>query len=166
MQAKRLPHNGTIGIFCPSHVADMKRYAPIAAALERYGFRVKFGENIEKDTFGYAASATERATDLNTLISDDSVHMIMFGGGIGAVDILPLIDYENISRHPKLLSSYSDGTSILNAINSQVGLVTYYGICATDFADLRHYDYLQFCSHFVEGYSAVQFIIDSKWKTL
>jgi muramoyltetrapeptide carboxypeptidase len=54
----------------------------------------------------------------------------------------------------------------LNAIHAQTGLITYYGIGASDFSDLRHYDYTQFYSHFVEGHSAEQFISDSKWRTL
>lgn len=166
MQANRLPYNGTIGIFCPSHVADMERYALSIATMKRLGFNVKFGANIQKDTYGYAASAEERAADLNALITDDSVQMILFSGGNSAVEVLPLIDYENIRRYPKLFSSYSDGTSILNAVNSQTGLVTYYGMGASDFSDLRQYDYIQFCSHFVEGYEAVQFASDSEWRTL
>ena len=166
MYAKRLQRNDTIGIFCPSHVADMERYALVAAAIERLGFNVKFGANIQKDTYGYAASAEERASDLNTLVADESVQMILFSGGNSAVEILPLIDYDNIRRNPKLFSSYSDATPILNAIYAQTGLVTYYGIGASEFSDLRHYDYTQFCSHFVEGYSAEQFVSDSKWITL
>ena len=35
MQASRIMYNGTIGMFCPSHVADMARYAPIIASIER-----------------------------------------------------------------------------------------------------------------------------------
>jgi muramoyltetrapeptide carboxypeptidase len=166
MKAKRIPHNGTIGIFCPSHVANMERYAPTIAAIERLGFNVKLGANILKDTYGYAASAEERAADLNALVADDSVQMVLFSGGESAAEILPLIDYENICRNPKLFSNYSDGTPILNAIYAQTGLVTYYGIGTSEFSDLRHYDYMQFCSHFVEGYSAERFVNDSKWKTL
>ena len=166
MQANKMPRNGTIGMFCPSHVANMERYAPIIATLERIGFSVKLGANFQKDTYGYAASAEERAEDFNSLIADDAVHMILFSGGESAVEVLPHIDYENVRRYPKLFSSYSDGTSILNAIYAQTGLVTYYGAGAGEFFDLRHYDYLQFCSHFVEGNEVVNFISDSKWITL
>lgn len=166
MRAKRLPKNGTIGIFCPSHVADMERYTPIVDTIERLGFNVKLGANIQKDTYGYAAGAEERAADLNALVADDSVQMILFSGGESAVEILPLIDYENIRRNPKLFSSYSDGTSILNAIHAQTGLITYYGFGAGQFLDLRYYDYMQFYSHFVEGNSAEKFIGDNKWRTL
>ena len=57
MQPKRIPQNGTIGIFCPSHVADMGRYTPIIEAAERLGFKIKLGDNFTKATYGYAASA-------------------------------------------------------------------------------------------------------------
>jgi muramoyltetrapeptide carboxypeptidase len=144
----------------------MEQYNPIISAIRQLGYSVKLGENFTRDTYGYAASAEECAEDVNALVADDAVQMILFGGGEGAVETLPLIDYENIRRHPKLFSSYSDGTSILNAIYAQTGLVTYYGAGAGVFSDLRHYDYTQFCSHFVEGYSVEQFSSDSEWKTL
>jgi muramoyltetrapeptide carboxypeptidase len=166
MTAKRIPKDGTIGLFCPSHVADMERYDRVVAAMKRLGFRVRLGANVQKDTYGYAASAEERAADLNALVTDGDVGLILFNGGDSAVEILPLIDYENIRRHPKLFASYSDGTSIVNAIYAQTGLVTYYGANAGIFDDLRHYDYMQFCAHFVEGYEAREFVKDSVWRTL
>jgi len=166
MLAKRMLRDGTIGIFCPSHVAVLDRYGPIFSTIKRLGYNVKIGVNFYNDTYGYAASAEERAADLNTLVADESVHMILFSGGETAVEVLPFIDFDNIRRNPKLFSSYSDGTSILNAIYTQTGLVTYYGAGAGEFSDLRYYDYLQFCSHFVEGFESTHFISDSKWKTL
>ena len=114
-------------MFCPSHVASMECYARYISVLERLGYSVKLGSNFTKDTYGYAASAQERADDLNELVAADEVQMILFSGGESAVEVLPYIDYENIRKHPKLFSSYSDGTSILNAIYAQTGLITYYG---------------------------------------
>lgn len=166
MRADRLSKDGTIGIISPSHVADIERYERIIKTIERIGFRVKLGANIYKDTYGYVASAEERAEDLNTMVADDNVQMVLFGGGESAVEILPLIDYNNISRHPKLFSSYSDGTSILNAIYAQTGLVTYYGAGTGEFSDLRYYDHMQFCSHLVKGHEIKQFVSDSDWKTI
>jgi muramoyltetrapeptide carboxypeptidase len=103
---------------------------------------------------------------LNALVADGEVKMILFSGGDGASEILPLIDYESIRRHPKLFSSYSDATSILLAVHAQTGLVTYYGMGVNNFNDLRHYDYTQFVSHFVEGHEAKEFEKDSVWRTL
>lgn len=166
MRAKRLSKDGTIGIFCPSHVADMVRYKRNIDTIERLGFKVKLGANVYKDTYGYAASAEERASDLNEIVSDENVQLVLFSGGESAVEILPYIDFDNIARHPKLYSSYSDGTSILNAIYAQTGLITHYGYGLGQFEDLRHYDYLQFCSHFVEGHKAEYFMSDGEWKTI
>jgi len=166
MLTNRMPVNGTIGIFCPSHVADPQRYAVQIAGIERMGFNVKLGENFYKDTWGYAASAQERADDFNALIADKDVDAVLFNGGNSAAEILPYIDYENIRRNPKRIGSYSDGTPILNAIHAQTGLVVYYGTAPGSFADLRHYDYEQFCAHFVEGYTAETFAPNSEWITL
>ena len=166
MQAKRLPLDGTIGVFCPSHVAIPERYATQVAGIERMGFKVKLSENFYKDTWGYAACAQERANDFNALIADDSIDAILFNGGNGAAEILPFIDYDNIRRNPKRIGSYSDGTSILNAIQAQTGLIVYYGTAPGSFDDLRHYDYTQFCAHFVEGYGAKSFEHNSEWETL
>ena len=166
MQAKRLPDGGAIGIICPSKVADAQKYAPSIAAMQRLGYRVKLGANIHKDTYGYTASAKERADDLNAMVADPDVSLILFGGGDGAAEILPHIDYDAIRRSPKLFSSYSDGTSILNAIHAQTGLVTYYGFGAGEFADLRYFDYLHFRAHFAAGGAADSFAKGCEWRTL
>jgi muramoyltetrapeptide carboxypeptidase len=166
MLADRLIKGGCIGIVSPCHVGNRQVYERVSAVLNRLGFSVKHGKNMFKDTYGYAASTQERVEDFNDMIADDEVQMILFSGGEGSVELLPYIDYKNISAHPKLVSSYSDGTPILNAIYAQTGLITYYGADAGEFVDLRQYDYAQFCEHFVSGYEARQFVSDSDWKVL
>ncbi|MCL2407257.1 MAG: LD-carboxypeptidase [Defluviitaleaceae bacterium] len=166
MLAKRLSENGTIGIFSPCHVANPERYASQIAGIEQMGFKVKLGDNFYKDTWGYAASAEERADDFNKLVADKSIGAILFNGGNGAAEILPYIDYDSIRQNPKRIGSYSDGTSILNAIHAQSGLVVYYGTSPHVFEDLRHYDYMEFCNHFVEGYTARQLEQSSRRITL
>lgn len=156
----------TIGIISPSHVAAEADYRQIVKTIESIGFRVKLGANIFKDAYGYSASELERAGDLNDMVSDSGVKMILFGGGRGASEILPLIDYENIRRHPKIFSSYSDGTSILNAVYSKTGLVAYYGLGAGEFRDLRYYDYAQFSAHFTEGNNPDALRGDGGWRVI
>ena len=166
MLAQRLSAGDTIGIICPSHIAQEADYERIAGVIEQLGFRVKLGENIYRDTCGYLASAQERADDLNRMVADDRVKMVLFGGGWGASEILPLIDYENIRRHPKLFSSYSDGTSILDAVYAKTGLVTYYGQGAGEFLDLKYYDYTQFSGHFISGKQIGGLSGSGGWKTV
>lgn len=165
MIAERLSEGDVIGIICPSHVAG-EDYQQIVKGIEQLGFKVKLGANIYKKTHGYLASEQERADDLNNMVFDNEVKMILFGGGWGANELLPLIDYEKIARHPKLFSSYSDGTSILNAIHAKTGLITYYGLGAGEFRDLKHYDYIQFAKHFICGNKADLLCGSGEWRTI
>jgi muramoyltetrapeptide carboxypeptidase len=164
--APKLSNGDTIAIVCPSHVADPLRHKRSIAVLSSLGFKVKLGENVYKDTYGYTASAEERAADFNAMAADETVKMILFGGGEGAAEILPLIDYGALRRNPKLICSFSDGTSIVNAIHAQTGFVTYYGCMPGAFGDLRHYDRNQFYQHFVSGNQSGAFASDSEWRTI
>lgn len=155
----------TIGIIAPSWVANRDDYEKYARGLETLGFRVKFANNIYRDTWQYTASAAERVDDLNGMIADESVRMIFFGGGYGSVDLLPYIDYHRIKETPKLFLSYSDGTSILNAIYANTGITTYYGQTPGLFANISDYDKKQFISHLMDG-GVTAHVPNSNWHTI
>lgn len=144
MIAERLHMGDVIGIASPSHIATREGYAPIFEALERMGFRVKAADNLYSADWGYAASAEARAEDINRLIRDPDVKMIFFGGGEGADDVLPLIDYEAAGKNPKLWLSYSDGTSILNTVTARTGLTTFYGQSVGMIPGMNEYDRTNF----------------------
>lgn len=133
--APKLKQGDTIGIFWASHIYTDKWYARTLWTLERLGFKVKIGRNARLASYGYAASAEEGASDLNSLVADNEVKMLLFGGGEGAAEIFPFIDFESLCKYPKLFSSCSDGTSILNAVHALTGLVTYYGQGPGEFAE-------------------------------
>lgn len=154
-----------IGIIAPSWVADPNDYARYANGIEKLGFHVRFGKNIYKDTWKHTASAAERADDLNAMIDDETVKLVFFGGGYGSVDLLPYIDYQSIKEKPKLFLSYSDGTSILNAIYANTGITTYYGQTPGLFDHISEYDRKQFASHLVDG-NATNFVSNSQWYTI
>jgi len=161
MLANNLKIGDTIGIISPSHVAVKDRYSHFFDTINSIGFKVKEGDNLYKNTYGYLASEQERADDLNKMVLDKNVKMIFFGGGNGGNELLPYIDYESIKRNPKIICSYSDGTSILNAIYSKTDLIVYYGQAPGIFGDLLYYDYRQFMANFVNG-PAKQFYPNKK----
>jgi muramoyltetrapeptide carboxypeptidase len=165
MLANSLEKGDTIGIISPSHVAEKDRYSRYFSVINSLGFNVKEGKNLYKNTYVYLASEQERADDFNDMILDNNIKMILFGGGNGGNELLPYIDYENIKKHPKIICSYSDGTSILNAIYSKTGLIVYYGQSPGVFGDLRYYDYTQFISNFVNG-PATQFTSNKKIRVI
>ena len=160
-----LKQGDTIGIIAPSWVADKNDYERYAKGIEKLGFQIKFGKNIYKDTYKYIASVEERIEDLNEMIYDETVKMVFFGGGYGSVDLLPYIDYKKIKELPKIFLSYSDGTSILNAIYAQTGITTYYGQTPGLFDNISKYDRSQFVSHLVEG-NVSDYTSNSEWHTI
>ena len=127
MLAPLLCPGDLIGLASPSWLETEESIAPAVAALQSLGYRVRLAPHIFAHGWDYAATPEERAESFNALICDPAVRLVFFGGGEGADDIVPLLDYEAVRRDPKLYLSYSDGTSILNAIHAKTCLVTLYG---------------------------------------
>lgn len=163
----RLKKGDCIGIVSPSHMVKPGGYDHIFRVLEKLGYRLKTGANLYSESYVYAASEEERAEDFNSMIHDDDVKMILFGGGEGGNELFPYLDFEYLKNHPKLLSSYSDGTSILNAVNTKCRFVTFYGPGPGQFSDLRHFDFCHFAGNFFEEYPrAEEYLQDDPWRVL
>lgn len=127
IKPKMLRKGDTIGFIAPSYKPKRDPIERSAENLRKLGYKVKFSKNLFSTANDYAGSIEERAEDFNTMIADPEVKMVFFGGGEVGNEILPFIDYENIKKNPKILCSYSDSTTVLNAVNKQTGLVTFYG---------------------------------------
>lgn len=176
MRANALPANGTIGICCPSHIPLYeaapgqeipwsREYKNIIANMEKEGFRVVQAGNMYKKTWGYLASDTERAADLNQLAADPAVDYILFGGGEGSPELLPYINFDHFRSTPKRMCSYSDGTTLLNAVWAVTGLETYYGQDPTLFAGWTDYNRRHFEGHILSD-SMTEHVKNSPWLTL
>lgn len=135
----------TIGIIAPCGRVDKGIFDAAFDTLRAKGYKIKESRYLYSGTNGYAGSEEERAADLNAMVLDDEVRMVLFSGGYVSNEILPMIDFAAIAAHPKLYSSFSDGTSILNAIWARTGLVTYYGqdpgvFCKPTDYDMRYFE--------------------------
>lgn len=127
IKPKKLQIGDTIGFIAPSYKAKREPIEHAAENLRKLGYKVKFSKYLFSTTNDYAGSIEERAEDFNAMIADPEVNMVFFAGGEVGNEILPFIDYENIKKNPKILCSYSDSTTVLNAVNHMTGLVTFYG---------------------------------------
>lgn len=163
MIAPCLKPNGTVGICTPSHVAKYEEYQATIKAIRSRGFQVFEADNLYKATYGYLATPEERAADFNQLIRNPEVELVLFGGGEGSNELLPYIDFESIKQNPKRICSFSDGTTILDAVYAKTGLETYYGQAPYLFDDFQDYDYENFQKHLVQGDAKVH-IPNSEWK--
>lgn len=164
MLPPRLQKEDTIGLAAPCWLATEDWACAIRTALEQAGYRVKFADNLFASSWKYAASREERIADLNQLVQDDQVRMIFFGGGEGAEDVLDGLDYAAAAACPKIWLSYSDGTSILNAIHRRTGLITYYGQMPGLMPSLSQYDSQQFSMHLTA--QALSHVPASPWHPL
>jgi muramoyltetrapeptide carboxypeptidase len=118
-----------IGIVTPASPPNaIEKIYKGAEYLERLGYRVELGKNVQK-VYGYLAGTDqERADDINSMFADPKIKAIIaVRGGYGTPRILPLLNYGMIKKHPKILVGYSDLTALQLAIYRKTGLVTFSG---------------------------------------
>ncbi len=129
LRPRRLHPGATVGLVSPASATWLtEEIAILKETLEALGLKFKLGQHM-MDRYGYLAGKdADRAADLNAMFADDSVDAILcVRGGWGCNRILPLLDYQAIAAHPKILLGYSDITSLLIAIYAKTGLVTFHG---------------------------------------
>ncbi|MAP03903.1 MAG: LD-carboxypeptidase [Halieaceae bacterium] len=126
---KRLRPGDTIGLVAPASVTYESLQLQIALeALEAMGLKVKVGPHV-MDRFGYLAGKDkDRASDINAAFADAQIDAVFaLRGGWGASRLLPFLDFDLISKNPKIFLGYSDITSLLNAIYAKADVVTFHG---------------------------------------
>ncbi len=119
----------TIAISSPAGaVWDDGQVEKFKDIVESLGFKVKLGQTL-KEKHGYFAGTDEfRAKEINTFFADKEVKGIFcMKGGWGCARILDKLNYDVIRKNPKVIMGFSDITSLLIAINSKTGLVTFHG---------------------------------------
>jgi muramoyltetrapeptide carboxypeptidase len=132
----KLKKNDLIGVVAPASSPD--DHTKITAGieyLEKLGYRVKPGKNIDK-VFGYLAGTDEeRLEDIHEMFGNKEVKAIFcLRGGYGTPRLLDKINYTLIKRHPKIFVGYSDITALQMAIFKKTGMVTFSGpMIAPDF---------------------------------
>lgn len=131
-----LKHGDTVLLIAPSSPLKNMSAEDCAAALEKYGYKTVIGDSLRETTArGYAAaSAQTRANDINRGFMDDSIQAIWaMRGGSMAMEILPLLDYEMISQHPKQLIGFSDVTALHIALHQKAGITSCHAPCGSHF---------------------------------
>jgi muramoyltetrapeptide carboxypeptidase len=123
-----LPDGGCIGVAATS--SPYFNRSEVLRGVEWWegqGYQVKLGASVwERDDY-MAGSPEVRARDVNDLFADPDVHVVQaLQGGFGAMELLPLIDYDVIAGNPKAFCGYSDITALHTAFLQRAGLATFY----------------------------------------
>lgn len=126
---KRLKRGDTIGIAAPAGpIHENSEVGKFETVLHSMGFKTQVAEHTYGQ-YGFLSAPDEtRAKEFMELIADESVSGIFFiRGGWGCARLLPLLDFEVIKSNPKVIMGFSDITTLLNAITSKTGIITFHG---------------------------------------
>ena len=136
LKPKKLTNGDLIGIISPaSSPDDLEKIGKSVKYFESIGYKVIVGKNVGKYRGYLAGTDEERLNDLHDMFRNKDVKAIIcLRGGYGSGRILDKINYNLISKNPKILVGYSDITALHAAIYKKTGLVTFAGpMAAVDF---------------------------------
>jgi len=92
------------------------------------GYELVLGKSAGYREHRFAGTPRQRADDIMTMFTDESIDAIICGrGGYGGNRVLPLLDYDVIRANPKIFVGYSDITGFLCSISQQSNLITFHG---------------------------------------
>lgn len=148
----RLRAGQTIGLISPSGPVQSRGTTTeaIEAArvrLTEQGFRTVVAPHALEARGYLAGTDADRASDLHAMFRDPHVHGVLcIRGGYGAMRLLDLLDYDLLSRHPKVFIGFSDVTALHLAFLRRIGLVTFHGPMAGALARADPHDLTQVLS--------------------
>jgi len=117
-----------VALLTPSSPAPEDVLKKAVKSLEYIGLHPHVMKSCRSSCGYLAGTDTERAYDIQEAFSCDDIHGIFcLRGGYGAARILPMLDFKEIKKHPKVFVGYSDITALHTAINKLCGLTTFHG---------------------------------------
>lgn len=122
----RLRLGDTVGLIAPaSSNDDPQHFAAVQDTIRGMGLVPRLGRHA-MDRFGYfAGTDRDRAADIHDMFADDAVRALFaIHGGWGSARLLPLLDWDVIRAHPKLLIGSSDVTALHLAFAARAGFAT------------------------------------------
>ncbi|MBV8771112.1 MAG: LD-carboxypeptidase [Deltaproteobacteria bacterium] len=126
----------TVGVVAVAAALDCAGLERGAAALSDLGYRVKLSPRIFDQVGILAGADSIRAHELTAFFRDPEVKAVFAArGGYGSGRLLPLLDFAELARTPKIFVGFSDATFLLNAIVDHSRMVAFHGpMVAADFS--------------------------------
>jgi muramoyltetrapeptide carboxypeptidase len=117
-----------VGVVAPAAAVDSAGLEHGVAAISALGYRVKLSPHVLDRAGIFAGEDKLRARELTTFFHDPEVKAV-FGarGGYGSGRLLPLLDFVDLARTPKIFVGFSDATFLLNALVDHGHMVSFHG---------------------------------------
>ncbi|NQV29951.1 MAG: LD-carboxypeptidase [Candidatus Marinimicrobia bacterium] len=141
----RLKAGDTIGLVSPAGITRSRdKLKIIEENLTALDLKLSVDAHA-MDRWGYLAGKDEdRAHAINLMYANPEIDAILtFIGGWGCARLLPLLDYDLIRKHPKIILGFSDITALLLAIYARSGIVTFHGPSGRSIWNEFSVDYLK-----------------------
>ena len=120
--------NDKVAIIAPSSPADSSKVEEAKNTISDLGLIPIMYPSCYENHGHFSGTDEIRANDVNSAFLDSSIKgIICLKGGYGTPRILPLLDYENIKKNPKIFLGYSDITGLHMALAKKCEMVTYHG---------------------------------------
>ena len=136
-QPPYLKAGDTVAIVAPSGIL-LNRNKEVNQAidlLKSWDLNVTVSEHVYSQNGHFAGTDTERASDLQIALDNQSVKAVWCArGGYGTVRVLDLLDFTKFKEQPKWIIGYSDITALHNQIHNE-GVESIHSIMCTSFTD-------------------------------
>jgi muramoyltetrapeptide carboxypeptidase len=124
----------TIGIVSTSSPVSEAELGRLSGYLRGRGYAVRVADGALDRTGYLAGTAQQRADGVMSMVADPEVTMVLpANGGAGAEHLVSLLDYDLIRANPKVISGFSNPTSLVNAVLAAAGLATAHGLTGFQF---------------------------------
>jgi len=123
-------------IVAPASSAQGERIDLGTAALRDLGYPPVFSRfSLEREPLYFAGTPWQRLDDLHAAFADPGTRAIMaLRGGYGSNYLLDGLDFDVITKNPKLFLAYSDLTAVQLRLLDELGLPAFHGpMLAADF---------------------------------
>jgi len=99
--------------------------------LEKLGFKV-----LNKGFVNKLPSTSRKVKQIHNAFLNKKIEIILAQrGGYSSIKLLPYLDFDLISRNPKIFAGFSDLSTMLNAIYERTGLITLHSPMILNFSD-------------------------------
>jgi muramoyltetrapeptide carboxypeptidase len=127
----RLSHGDLIGVVsgsAPETLLEPTWFQRGLDVLKAKGYRTVLSTQIQKRNGYLSGSEAAMAQDLLGFLHDPMVKAILFaGGGTNANRMLRHLDLTGFSDYPKIIIGLSNPSTLLNAVHTKTGVVTFHG---------------------------------------
>ncbi|MEZ7717575.1 LD-carboxypeptidase [Leptotrichia wadei] len=108
---KALKPGDTIGLLQRNYKGDSAQ-AEVDYLLSR-GFKVVYGRSFDSTWYGFGGTDYVRAKDINDMFANPNIDAIFaIRGGYGVIRMIDKLDYDVIKKNPKIISGFSDITTL------------------------------------------------------